>query len=144
LINNYNNQDVVLATDPMKIEGFYDLDDCTKVRGSNSEIKRIGKRIPGYNRLDMGAFIMKKSSIQKISQDVERTKNNFGVSDIVISAINLNLKVSYLDFPETIWLDVDNHIEYEKLKKIFNKSSKYRPFNLNILFDNPPLKKIQK
>lgn len=141
LIKNYNNQDVVLATDPMKIEGVYDLDDCTKVHGSNLEIKRIGKRIPVYNRLDMGAFIMKTSSIQKISQDIERTKNKFGVSDIVVSAIDLNLNVSYLDFPEIIWLDVDNHIEYEKLKKIFNKSSKYRPFNLNILMDNPPFKK---
>ncbi|MFX1558805.1 MAG: NTP transferase domain-containing protein [Promethearchaeota archaeon] len=141
LIKNYNKEDVILATDPMKIKGVYDLDDCTKVLGSNLEIKKIGKRIPYYNRLDMGVFIMKTSSIQKISQDVERKKNKFGVSDIVISAIDLNLKISYLDFPETIWLDVDNHIEYEKLKKIFNKSSKYSPFNLDILINDPPFKR---
>ena len=45
LINNYNNQDIVLATDPMKIDGFYDLDDCTKVFGANFQIKKIGKKI---------------------------------------------------------------------------------------------------
>jgi len=136
LIKNYNNQDIVLATDPMKIDGFYDLDDCTKVFGVNFQIKKIGKKIEEYNHLDMGCFIMKTSAIQKISQDIEKNKDMFGVSDIVISAINLNLNVSYLDFPDTIWLDVDNHNEYEKLKKIFNKSSKYRPFNLEIIFDN--------
>ncbi|TFF98618.1 MAG: hypothetical protein EU540_07820 [Promethearchaeota archaeon] len=136
LIKNYNNQDIVLATDSMKIDGFYDLDDCTKVFGVNSQIEKIGKKIEEYNRLDMGCFIMKTNAIQKISQDIEKNKDMFGVSDIVISAINLNLNVSYLDFPNTIWLDVDNHKEYEKLKKIFNKSSKYRPFNLEIIFDN--------
>ena len=135
LINNYNNQDIVLATDPMKIAGFYDLDDCTKIFGANFQIKKIGKKIEDYNRLDMGCCIMKTSTIQKISQDIEKNKDMFGVSDIAISAINLNLNISYLDFPDTIWLDVDNHNEYEKLKKIFNKSSKYRPFNLDIIFD---------
>jgi CDP-L-myo-inositol myo-inositolphosphotransferase len=135
LVNNYDNQDIVLATDPMKINGVYDIDDCTKVVGSNSQIKKIGKKIEDHNRLDMGAFIMKTSSVQKISQDVEKNKFKFGVSDIVLSAIDLNLKVSYLDFSNTIWLDIDNHNEYEKLKRIFNKSSKYRPFNLDLLID---------
>ncbi len=133
LINNYNNQDIVLATDPMKIEGFYDLDDCTKVIGSNSQIQKIGKKIDNYNRIDMGAFIMKTSIIQEISQNVEMNKYKFGVSDILLSAIDLNLKVSYLDFSNTVWLDVDNHNEYEKLKRIFNKTSKYRPFKTNKL-----------
>ena len=135
LINNYDNQDVILATDPMKIDGYYDLDDCTKVIGSNSQIKKIGKNIKGYDRLDMGAFIMKTSTIQKISQDIEKKREKFGVSDILLSAIELNLKVSYLDFPHTIWLDIDNHLEFEKLKTIFNKKSKYHPFNLDILMD---------
>jgi len=137
LINNYKNQDfdIVLATDPMKIEGFYDLDDCTKVIGSNSQIQKIGKQLDNYNRLDMGAFIMKPNVIQEISEDVEKNKTKFGVSDIILSAIDLNLKVYYFDFPDTIWLDVDNHNEYEKLKRIFNKTSKYKPFNLEILID---------
>lgn len=138
LVKNYNqnNQDIVLATDPMKIEGFYDLDDCTKVNGLNSQIQEIGKRIDDYNRLDMGAFIMKTSIIQEISQDIEKNRSKFGVSDILLSAIDLKLKVHYLDFPNTVWLDVDNHNEYEKLKRIFNKTSKYRPFGQNILVDD--------
>ena len=135
LINNYDKQDVVLATDPMKIEGYYNLDDCTKVIGSNSQIKKIGKKLEDFNRLDMGAFIMKTSTIQKISQDVEKNREKFGVSDILLSAIDSNLNVSYLDFPNTLWLDIDDHIEYEKLKTIFNETSKFRPFNLDILKD---------
>jgi len=135
LINNYDNQDVILATDPMKIEGYYDLDDCTKVFGSDSQIKKIGKKLDDYNRLDMGAFIMKTNTIQEVSQDVEKNRDKFGVSDVLLSAIDLNLKVSYLDFPHAIWLDIDNHNEYEKLKRIFNKNSKFRPFNLDILID---------
>lgn len=134
LVNNYNDEDIILATDPMKIDGIYDLDDCTKVYGSNLNIKMIGKKISQYNRLDMGVFMMKTETIRKISNKIEKEKQNFGVSDVVLSAISSNLKVTYLDLPNTIWLDVDDHIEYEKLKKIFNKSSKFRPFDLDFKF----------
>lgn len=133
LIKNFNNRDIVLATDPMKIESVYDLDDCTKIYGDNLEIKKIGKEISKYNRLDMGAFIMKTKSIRRISEVVEKKRKNFGVSDVVISAINSNLKVGYFDFPNTIWLDVDNHFEYSKLNKLFNSSSKFHPFNLDFI-----------
>ena len=81
----------------------------------------------------MGVFIMKKASIRKISQDVERHMDKFGVSDIVISAIELNLNVAYFDFPNTIWFDVDNHNEYNKLNKLFNSSKKFHPFNLDFI-----------
>ncbi len=132
MIKNYKDQDIVLATDPMKIKGIYDLDDCTKVLGVNSQIKQIGKKIERYNRLDMGVFIMKTSTVQKFSKEVEKEKQKFGVSDVLISAIKLNLNVAYFDFPNTIWLDVDNDIEYSKLKEAFKASSNFRPFNLNL------------
>ena len=135
LINNFNNRDIVLATDPMEIEGVYDLDDCTKIYGKNSKIEKIGKNILDFNRLDMGVFIMKKATISKISQDVEKHMDKFGVSDIVISAINLNLNVTYFDFPNTIWLDVDNHYEYNKLNNLFNSTKKFHPFNLDFISD---------
>lgn len=134
LIENYSDEDIILATDPMKIDGIYDVDDCTKVYGNNLNIKMIGKKI-FYNRLDMGVFIMKFETIRKISQKIENEKEKFGVSDIVLSAINSNLKVSYLDFPNTIWLDIDTDIEYQKLSNTFYKSSDYRPFNLDLLKD---------
>lgn len=135
LIKNFNNQDIVLATDPMEIEGVYDFDDCTKIYGKNSKIEKIGKKILNYNRLDMGVFIMKKATIRKISQDVEKNMNKFGVSDIVNLAIKLNLNVAYFDFPNTIWLDVDNHYEYNKLNNLFNSSKKFHPFNLDFISD---------
>ncbi len=131
LIKNYNNKDITLATDPMEIEGVNDLDDCTKVYGNNSQIEKIGKTIFNYNRLDMGAFIMKTKSMRNISQDVEKRMNKFGISDIVNLAINSNLNVTYLDFPKTIWFDIDNHFEYNKMNKIFNNSKKFHPFNLD-------------
>ncbi|MFX1274388.1 MAG: NTP transferase domain-containing protein [Promethearchaeota archaeon] len=130
LINNYNEEDVVLATDPMEIQGMYDLDDCTKVLGESKQIKNIGKKIPTYNRLDMGAFIMKTSTIKEKAQQIEKKLNNFGVSDILLSAIEENLKVNYFDFPNTIWIDVDNEIEYNKVKNTFYLSSLYKPFEL--------------
>ena len=130
LSKNYRKQDILLATDPMKIQGIYDLDDCTKVYGENNNIKQIGKKITPFNRLDMGAFIIKTKSIQKIADTIEKKSNKFGVSDIVISAIKLNLQVSYLDFPNTIWVDVDNDLEYEKLKNNFDLPNKSKPFNL--------------
>ena len=133
LINNYDNEDIVLATDPMKIAGIYDLDDCTKVYGENLSIKKIGKTILNYNRLDMGVFMMKSKTIRNISKKIESERQKFGVSDIVLSAIDLNFKVAYIDFPSTIWIDIDTDMEYQKLNKTFYKSSKFRPFNLDLL-----------
>jgi CDP-L-myo-inositol myo-inositolphosphotransferase len=135
ILQNYKNEDILLATDPMEINGIYDLDDCTKVYGQDSVIKKIGKNISEYNRLDMGVFIMKSDSIRKISQNIENKTQKFGVSDVVISSMKSNLKVSFLDFPSTTWLDIDTDTEYRKLNKVFYKSSKFRPFDLNI-FDN--------
>ncbi len=132
LMKNYSDEDIILATDPMKINGIYDLDDCTKVYGNNLDIKMIGKKIPNYNRLDMGVFMMKSQTIRKVTKKIEKEKQNFGVSDIVLSAISLNLKVAYLDFPNTIWLDIDTDIEYQKLTNTFYKSSKFHPFNLEL------------
>ena len=131
LISNYNYEDILLATDPMKERGVYDLDDCTKVIGDNRYIKKIGKNLSDYNRLDMGVFIMQSKTVRNIAQKIENRKEKFGVSDIVISAIKLFHEVSYFDFPNTIWLDIDNEIEYNKLKRLFiDKTSKFFPFNL--------------
>jgi len=95
----------------------------------------IGKKISEYNRLDMGVFMMKSTTIRKISQKIENEKEKFGVSDIVLSAIKQNLKVTYFDFPNIVWLDIDTDIEYRKLNNTFYKSSKFRPFNLDLLKD---------
>ena len=80
----------------------------------------------------MGVFIMKTDIVQKTSRSIEKSHKKFGVSDIVISAINENFKVSYFDFPNTIWVDVDNDFEYEKLKRNFDESNQFKPFNLYI------------
>ena len=132
LLSNYSKDDIILATDPMSIKGIYDLEDCTKVYGENFYIKKIGKQISNYNRLDMGVFIMKTDLVQKTSRSIEKSREKFGVSDIVISVINSDLKVSYFDFPNTIWVDVDNDFEYKKLKRNFDGSNQFKPFNLDI------------
>ena len=131
LIKNYKGEDIILATDPMRIKGIYDLEDCTKVLGENANIFEIGKQINNYNRLDMGVFVMSTKTISSISQKIERDNEKFGVSNIVLACIALNLKVKYFDFSNTIWVDVDNEVEYKKLKENFNESNKLKPFNLD-------------
>jgi len=132
LLKNYKGDDIVLATDPMRIKGIYDLEDCTKVFGENANILKIGKHINNYNRLDMGVFVMKTKTVSNISQEIERNNKKFGVSNIILAGIALNLKVTYFDFSNTIWVDVDNETEYKKLKENFNESNKLKPFNLDI------------
>jgi choline kinase len=132
LIQNYKGQEIVLATDPMKIKGIYDLEDCTKVFGENDKILKIGKRINQYNRLDMGAFIMNSKAIKKKSQEIEKNYKKFGVSNILLACIASKERVYYFDLPNTIWVDVDNETEYNKLKKNFNESNSFTPFGLDI------------
>ena len=130
LKNHDKRYDVLLATDPMQINGFYDIDDATKVNGINSFIMDIGKNIIYYNRLDMGVFILKTKIIRKICQDIKSNFHRFGVSDVIVSAIESNLNVGYLDFPYVIWLDVDNYALYYRLKRLFNNSTNLYPFGL--------------
>jgi len=130
MIMNYKKKDILLATDPMYNKGYYDKEDATKVYGENSSIIYIGKGLTDYNRLDMGVFMLKTKSIKKICKKVESNFHKFGVSEVVISALNSDLNVGYSDFPNTIWLDIDDHKKYRQLKRLFNRSSNLHPFGL--------------
>ena len=130
LLKSYKGNDILLATDPMHSKGYYDIEDATKVYGKNSFIIDIGKDLTYYNRLDMGVFILKTIIIKKVCQRVKSNLYEFGVTDIVLSALNSGLNVGYYDFPNTIWLDIDDYNIYCQLKRIFNKSSNFYPFGL--------------
>ncbi len=130
MIKNYKREDILLATDPMYNKGYYDRKDATKVFGKNYFIIDIGKGLTYYNRLDMGVFILKTEIIKNICQNVESNFDKFGVTNVILSALNSDLNVSYYDFPNTIWLDIDNNQKYRQLKRLFNKSSNFYPFGL--------------
>jgi choline kinase len=133
IVKGYRDEDILLATDPMEIEGKYDLDDCTKVFGYKHRIQELGKTLPSYNRLDMGVFVMNKKSLMPIAQRIENERYHFGVSDVVFRAIKKRFNVGYIDFSDIIWIDVDNYTEYKKLKELFNDSSEFSPFKLNLV-----------
>ncbi|MFW9894303.1 MAG: NTP transferase domain-containing protein [Candidatus Thorarchaeota archaeon] len=133
MIKNYREEDIFLATDPMNSKGIYrDIGDATKVFGEGSSIFSLGKGLKNYNRLDMGVFILKTKNIRKICKKVESIYNKFGVTSVVLSAINLDLNIKYIDFPSIIWLDIDNYKKYHLMEKLFNKSSKIHPFGLSV------------
>ena len=130
LIMNYIKDDIFLATDPLHLKEPYKVDDATKVYGLNSFIIEIGKEISEYNRLDMGALILRTRVIRDICQEIELDKYKFGISNVILSAIESELKVGYFDLPNVIWLDVDNSSIYNKLRELFSDSSNIHPFGL--------------
>ncbi len=130
MIKYIKNIDIFLATDPMYNKGYYDKEDATKVYGINSFIRNIGKGLINYNRLDMGVFILKTKIIKNICKEIESNFHKFGVSDIVKSALSSDLNVGYYDFPNTIWLDIDDYKKYRQLKRLFSKKSRFHPFGL--------------
>jgi len=130
IMKNYKEKDILLATDPMYNKGYYDKDDATKVYGEKTHIMKIGKNLTNYNRLDMGVFMLKTKKIKKISKEVESNFHKFGVSEIIRSALNSDLNIGYSDFPNTIWLDVDDRKKYRQLKRVFNRTSSLHPFGL--------------
>ena len=130
LVKNYKGNDILLATDPMHRKGYYDIEDATKVYGKNSFIIDIGKDLSYYNRLDMGAFLLKSKNIKKICQRVKSHSYKFGVTNIVLSVLNSDLNVGYCDFPNTIWLDIDDYKIYLQSIKLFNSKSNFYPFGL--------------
>ncbi|MHA1689474.1 MAG: NTP transferase domain-containing protein [Promethearchaeota archaeon] len=132
LIKKYNGYEVLLATDPMETPGYYDLEDATKVNGMYSYIMNMGKELLDYNRLDMGAFILKTKPLKRICNQVESRKYRFGVTDVILSALRSNLKVGYLDFPDIIWIDVDDYSNYYRLINTFNNSPNLTPFEITL------------
>ena len=130
IIKNYKKKDILLATDPMYNKGYYDKKDATKVYGEKTLIIKIGKDLTTYNRLDMGVFMLKTKKIKKICKEVESNFHKFGVSEIIRSALNTDLNIGYSDFPNTIWLDVDDRKKYLQLRRVFNKTSSLHPFGL--------------
>ena len=130
LVKNSKGNDILLATDPMYSKGYYDIEDATKVYGKNSSIIDIGKDLTYYNRLDMGVFILKTKIIKKIYQRVESNLYKFGVTNIILSALNSDLNTGYQDFPNTMWLDIDDDKIYLQLKKLLNNTSNFYPFGI--------------
>lgn len=128
LVKNYKGNDILLATDPMHSKGYYDIEDATKVYGKDSFIIDIGKGLSYYNRLDMGAFILKSKNIKKICQRVKSNLYKFSVTKVVLSVLNSDLNVGYCDFPNTMWLDIDDYKIYLQSKKLFNNKSNFYPF----------------
>jgi len=130
LVMNYHRYDILLATDPLNLKDPCKLEDATKIYGLNSFITNIGKEIPKYNRLDMGAFLLRTKVIRNICQEIKLDKYKFGVTDVILLAIESGLDVGYFDFPNVFWLDVDNSSIYEQLKEFFRESSNLHPFGL--------------
>jgi len=130
LIKSYKKKDILLATDPMYNKGYYDKDDATKVYGEKNLISKIGKGLKNYNRLDMGVFLFKTKDIKKICKKLESGFHKFGVTDVINTALKSDLSVGYYDFPNTIWLDIDDRKNYRQLKRLFNKTSSLHPFGL--------------
>ncbi|MHA2131574.1 MAG: hypothetical protein ACW99L_16535, partial [Promethearchaeota archaeon] len=130
LLKNYKGNDILLATDPMHSKGYYDIEDATKVYGKNSSIIDLGKDLSNYNRLDMGVFILKSKNIKKICQRVKSNLYKFGVTNVVLSVLNSDLNVGYCDFPNTIWLDIDDYKIYIQLTRLFNNKSNFYPFGI--------------
>ncbi len=130
LVMNYHKYDIVLATDPINLKDSYKLEDATKIYGLNSFITNIGKDIPEFNRLDMGAFLLRTKVIHNICQEIKLDTYKFGVTNVILLAIESGLNVSYFDFPNVFWLDVDNSSIYHQLKEFFCESSNLQPFGL--------------
>ncbi len=130
LVMNYHGYDILLATDPIHLKDPHKLEDATKIYGLNSFITNIGKEILKYNRLDMGAFLLKTKVIRNICQEIKLNTYKFGVTNVILLAIESGLNVSYFDFPNVFWLDVDNPSIYHQLKEFFRESSNLHPFGL--------------
>ena len=130
LVMNYHKYDILLATDPINLKDSYKLEDSTKIYGLNSFITNIGKEIPKYNRLDMGAFLLRTKVIRNICQEIKLDTYKFGVTNVILLAIESGFNVSYFDFPNVFWLDVDNSSIYHQLKEFFRESTNLHPFGL--------------
>jgi len=113
------NYDIFVATEPRLNQTHIDIDDATKILGSERGlVLQIGKDIKQFNRIDMGVFEV-KTSICDVIKNLDRNQEFYGWTDVVKKVIASNLSVYYCDMPELTWIDVDNAHDYSFATKYF-------------------------
>ena len=96
-----DDADVVVAVDRRPPEGL-DLEDATKVRLEGDRVVEIGKCLPSYDAIDMGAFLCSP----RIFDALEQTREDGSLTAGVRYLAQQN-RAKALDVSGTFWFDVD-------------------------------------
>jgi len=107
LRSRYKNADVALCTDQQPLFSDRKHDLPTKVLlDEYSQILDIGKRIPRWNCIDTGVFLMRRNIFHALhSLDTEKLTVTGGVKTL----IRTNKSVIGVDVTGMFWSDVDTH-----------------------------------
>ena len=106
-----------LAVDkPSETNRHIDLDDVTKVLGSDGKIESIGKHLTDYNYFDTGLFVASTEMFIHLQKTIDVGKES--ISDMV-QALCAERLATYFEVSGHFWNDVDTPDDLQNMRKLF-------------------------
>jgi len=125
LIKKNGEWDIIVGADCFyKDEKIVD-GSTTKLFCENNKVIAIGKDLDKFNKIDTGIFLVKKS-VLKMAKEVERKGDNFGWTDIIKMTMKKNLIVTFSDFDNIPWFNINYKQDLVLAKEIIKKGWFYK------------------
>ena len=96
---------LVLAVDGDLRNRLVDMEDVTRVRRCNGDIKAIGKGLDDFDAFDTGAFLCTQGVFAALSAAVEANEGSLSAAVTRLAEKN---KAATLDVSGAFWMDVDD------------------------------------
>lgn len=114
---NIKQNEILLAAD-RRLEGVYDLPECTKIKAENNYALELGKGLQEFNAVDCGLFIGTGALLDALSGSI--AEGRYALTDAVNRLAGLNrVKLHFIDGP---WVDVDDLASYKHAEKMLLQS----------------------
>jgi choline kinase len=108
----------VLAVD-RKISAVFDLDDATKVCLQHDRIVEIGKRLPAYDAVDTGLFLLSRDIVAGL-ETLVKDKGDASISAAMHSFIAQRTMAAF-DIGDGLWQDVDTPAMFSQAERLVRK-----------------------
>jgi len=103
--------DLVIAGD--RSPRFVDVNEATRIQAVASRVRAIGKHLPSYTHIDMGAFLLGSRFLSFIRQF--REAPHLPLSKLVQAAVDAGLDVRVAELCGVPWTDIDTPTDLRSL-----------------------------
>jgi len=91
-----------------------------KVELGRDGIRRVGKKLPPFDGVDTGLFLLSQRAFDMINEVIEAKGPNSNLSDLVNYAAELG-EVAYVDVTGKLWMDVDTPEDLVNAREMYWK-----------------------
>ena len=106
---------VTLAVDYNVTNPLNDPEDVTRVSCADGRIKQIGKTLKEFNAIDTGTFLCSPIIFKALEESQSQGDDSISGAMNVLARWN---KACVFDVGDRLWVDVDDPVAFEKVKRL--------------------------